>query len=159
MASPPRTNLRGRYELREELGKGGMGIVYRAWDSVMQRDVALKTILDIDNPQLVDMFYKEWGVLASMIHSNVISIYDVGEFEHEGSRKPFFVMPLLPGATLDKLIRDGSPRLNVDNVVAMIEQAARGLQAAHEHALVHGDIKPSNIFVLDDDTEIGRAHV
>jgi serine/threonine-protein kinase len=147
-----RTNLQDRYELREELGKGGMGVVYRAWDTLMQREVALKTILDVDNPAIVDMFYKEWGLLTGMTHPNVIAIYDIGEFEHEGLRKPYFVMPLLPGVTLDKLIRDGSPRLTVETVVDMAAQAARGLQAAHEMGLIHRDIKPSNIFVLDDDS-------
>jgi serine/threonine-protein kinase len=87
------------------------GRFYKAWDTVMRRDVALKTILDVSNPGLLELFYKEWGVLSTMVHPNLIGIYDIGEFEHEGARKPFFVMPLLPGVTLDKLIKEGSPRL------------------------------------------------
>ncbi len=127
-----------------------MGIVYKAWDRLMSREVALKTILDIDNPDTLNLFYKEWNTLVTMVHPNVINIYDIGEFEQDGAKKPFFVMPLLPGVTLDKLIKDGSPRLTVANVINMMEQAARGLQAAHEMGLIHRDVKPSNIFVMDD---------
>lgn len=147
-----RTNLQDRYELKEVLGRGGMGVVYKAWDTVMRRDVALKTILDVSNPALLDLFYKEWGVLSTMVHPNLIGIYDIGEFEHEGDRKPFFVMPLLPGVTLDKLIKEGSPRLTVPKIVDLIVQASRGIHAAHEKDLVHRDIKPSNIFVMEDDS-------
>ncbi len=158
-----RTNLQDRYELRDVLGRGGMGVVYKAFDTLMKRDVALKTILDIDNPGAMDLFYKEWGVLATMVHPNVISIYDVGEFQQEGVTRPFFVMPLLPGVTLDKLIRDGSPRLTVECIVDLISQSARGLYAAHERGLVHRDVKPSNIFVMDDDSvkiiDFGVAHL
>lgn len=147
-----RTNLQERYELRSVLGKGGMGVVYRAFDTLMQREVALKTILDIDNTASVDLFYKEWSILATMVHPNVIGIYDIGTFEEEGMQKPFFVMPLLPGVALDGLIRDASPRLTSENVVNIIDQACRGLHAAHEQGLVHRDVKPSNIFVMDDDS-------
>lgn len=147
-----RTNLQDRYELKNELGHGGMGVVYHAWDTVMRRDVALKTILDVSNPALLELFYKEWGVLSTMVHPNLIGIYDIGEFEHEGARKPFFVMPMLPGVTLDKLIKEGSPRLTVPKIVDLIVQASRGIHAAHEKDLVHRDIKPSNIFVMDDDS-------
>ncbi len=147
-----RTQLQERYELKEVLGRGGMGVVYKAYDSLMRRDVALKTILDIDNATTMSLFYKEWSVLATMVHPNVISIYDIGEFEQEGTKKPFFVMPLLPGGTLEELIKDGSPRLSVAGVLEIIEQACRGLHAAHEQGLVHRDVKPSNIFVMDDNS-------
>ena len=147
-----RTNLTDRYELKEVLGQGGMGVVYRAYDSLLQRDVALKTILDVDDPATLDLFFREWSVLAAMVHPNIIGIYDIGEFDHEGVRKPFFVMPLLPGVPLDRLIAEGSPRLSVEKAVDMLGQAARGLHAAHEQGLVHRDIKPSNIYVLDDDS-------
>ncbi len=147
-----RTNLQDRYELREALGHGGMGVVYRAYDTVMKREVALKTILDIDNPATVSLFYKEWSILSTMVHPNVINIYDIGEFEEDGVKKPFFVMPLLPGVTLDKLIKEGSPRLSVKGLLDLMEQACRGLHAAHEQGLVHRDVKPSNIFIMDDNS-------
>lgn len=129
-----------------------MGVVYRALDRLMKREVALKTILDIENPATLQLFYKEWSILATMVHPNVINIYDIGEFDQDGSKKPFFVMPLLPGVTLDRLIKDGSPRLSVAGVLEIITQAAHGLHAAHEQGLVHRDVKPSNIFVMDDNS-------
>jgi serine/threonine-protein kinase len=147
-----RTNLYERYELGEVLGRGGMGVVYRAYDRLMQREVALKTLLDIDNPLTLDLFYKECGLLAAMVHPNIVNVYDVGEFEDNGVKKPFFVMPLLPGATLDHIIRDPNSGLTVERVIEIVAQAARGLQAAHEMGLVHRDVKPSNIFVMDDDS-------
>jgi eukaryotic-like serine/threonine-protein kinase len=76
----------------------------------------------------------------------------LGKSTNMGMKKPFFVMPLLPGATLAKLIETSSSRLTVERVVAIITQVCRGLQAAHEKGLVHRDIKPSNIFVMEDDT-------
>ena len=127
-----------------------MGVVYRALDTLMHREVALKTILDVDSPEALAQFYKEWSILATMVHPNIVSIYDIGEFEQNGEKKPFFVMPLLPGVTLDRLIKDGSPRLSVKGVLDIVDQACRGLHAAHEQGLVHRDVKPSNIFVMDD---------
>jgi len=146
-----RTQLEERYELRRILGEGGMGVVYAAFDCLMQREVALKTILDFD-AETMAMFENEWNLLANMVHPNVISIYDIGEFENEGMKKPFFVMPLLPGVTLDRLIRDGSPRRSVAGALGIIEQACRGLHAAHQQGLVHRDVKPSNIFVMEDNS-------
>src|ERR1035438_2526901 len=97
LANAKSVKLQNRYELGEVLGRGGMGVVYKALDTLMNRDVALKTILDIENQATLELFYKEWGLLAAMVHPNIVSIYDVGDFEQDGARKPFFVMPLLPG--------------------------------------------------------------
>src|SRR5215472_5431593 len=147
-----RTNLYERYELGEVLGRGGMGVVYKAHDTLMDREVALKTLLDIDNPLTLELFYKGCGILAAMVHPNIINVYDVGEFEDNGVKKPFFVMPMLPGATLDRLIKDPSPRFSVEVLIEIMTQSCRGLQAAHEMGLVHRDVKPSNIFVMDDNS-------
>ena len=159
---PAPTKLKGRYELKEVLAKGGMGVVYRAVDGVMRRQVAIKTLLDMTDTMGLQLFQKECEVLASMTHPNIIEIYDVGEFEQEGVSRPYLVMPLLPGVTLDKLIRTSSQRLTVERSIDIACQACRGLQAAHEKGLVHRDIKPSNIFVLEDDSikiiDFGVAH-
>ena len=160
-ASPRK--LAGRYEVREVLGRGGMGLVYRAYDTVIRRDVAVKTILDMPDPAALQLFYKECDVLASMSHPNIVEIFDLGEFEDDGKKKPYFVMPLLPGTTLEAFIRNASHRLNVERAVGIISQACRGLQAAHERGLVHRDLKPSNIFVMEDDSvkiiDFGVAHM
>ncbi len=155
--------LAGRYEVRQILGQGGMGLVYRAYDTVVRREVALKTILDIPDPASLQLFYKECDVLASMSHPNIVEIFDIGEFEDDGKKKPYFVMPLLPGTTLDHFIRKSSHHLTVERTVEIICQTCRGLQAAHERGLVHRDLKPSNIFVMEDDSvkiiDFGVAHM
>jgi tRNA A-37 threonylcarbamoyl transferase component Bud32/cytochrome c-type biogenesis protein CcmH/NrfG len=155
--------LAGRYEIKAVLGQGGMGLVYRAFDTVIRREVALKTLRDIPEATSLQLFHKEAGVLASMSHPNIVEIFDIGEFEENGKRKPYFVMPLLPGTTLDDLIRNASHRLTVERTIGMISQVCRGLQAAHERGLVHRDLKPSNIFVMEDDAvkiiDFGVAHM
>ncbi|MEZ5400143.1 MAG: protein kinase [Bryobacteraceae bacterium] len=152
-----------RYVIRQILGRGGMGAVYRAWDEETRREVTLKTLLDVQDRTMLDLFYKECRVLASLNHPNIVDIYDVGEMDIEGGRKPYFVMPLLHGVTLDRLIAEHSHRLSVERVVDIMAQACRGLHAAHERGLVHRDIKPSNIFVMDDDSvkiiDFGVAHL
>ena len=160
-ASPRK--LAGRYEVRQILGQGGMGLVYRAYDTVVRREVAVKTILDIPDPASLQLFYKECDVLASMSHPNIVEIFDIGEFEEEGKKKPYFVMPLLPGTTLESFIRKASHRLTVERTIDIISQACRGLQAAHERGLIHRDLKPSNIFIMEDDSvkiiDFGVAHM
>src|SRR5690349_23075703 len=126
------TQLKGRYELKDVLAKGGMGIVYKAVDTMMKRPVAIKTLLDISDNLGLQLFQKECEVLATMVHPNIIEIYDVGEFDEEGVSRPYLVMPLLPGITLDKLIRASSQRLTLERSIDIICQACRGLQAAHE---------------------------
>ena len=159
---PSPTKLRARYELTAVISRGGMGIVYRAYDTVMKRDVALKTILDVHGDATPQMFQKEWELQASLIHPNVVEIFDVGDFEEDGVVRPYFVMPLLPGVTLAALIKRSSARLTTERSVNIICQTSRGLQAAHERGLIHRDLKPSNIFVLNDDSvkilDFGLAH-
>ncbi len=163
MAAVPPRKFADRYEVREVLGQGGMGLVYRAYDTVIRREVAVKTILDIPDPGSLQLFYKECDVLASMSHPNIVEIFDIGEFEEEGKKKPYFVMPLLPGTTLDAFIRKAGHRLTVERIVEIMSQTCRGLQAAHERGLVHRDLKPSNIFVMEDDAvkiiDFGVAHM
>jgi serine/threonine-protein kinase len=155
--------LKGRYEIRPVLGQGGLGVVYKAYDTVVKRDVALKTIRDRPEQTALQLFYKECDVLASLSHPNIVEIFDIGEFEEEGVAKPYFVMPLLPGVTLDVLIRNSGSRLTVERSVEIIWQICRGLHVAHERGLVHRDLKPSNVFVLPDDSvkiiDFGLAHM
>lgn len=154
---------KSRYELREVLGRGGMGVVYRAYDTLMRREVALKTLLDVESQAAKDLFYREWGTQAGITHPNIAEIYDIGEMAVEGELRPYFVMPLLSGCTLADLIRTSSERLTVERAANLIAQVARGLQAAHDRGLIHRDLKPSNVYVLEDDSvkiiDFGIAHV
>jgi len=151
-----------RYELKELLGEGGMGVVYRALDTRTNSYVALKTLRDATDPQLLEMFKREWALLGEVPHPNIVDVRDVDEIEENGVRKPCFIMPLLPGCTLAALIKSSSPRLTTEFVVNMVAQVCKGLQAAHEKELIHRDLKPSNVFIMEDDTakiiDFGLVH-
>src|SRR5215471_6004451 len=109
---PAVKKIKGRYVVRGVLGEGGMGVVYRAYDPPpMNREVALKTLLEFPDRTSLELFYRECDVLMSMSHPNIVEIFDKGEFEDGGHKKPFFVMPLLHGTTLEALIRNASHRL------------------------------------------------
>jgi serine/threonine-protein kinase len=145
------TLIKNRYEVKDVLGRGGMGVVYKAFDRLMRREVAIKTLRDAGTGAPVDWFERECGVLSAMVHPNIVEIFDIGEFEENGAVKPYFVMPLLPGRTLYDLIYPAGAPLAQERCADIISQACRGLQAAHEGGLLHRDIKPRNIFVMRDD--------
>src|SRR5215467_5075732 len=125
--------IRGRYEIKSKIGEGGMGVVFRAYDPPpVNRDVAIKTLPEFADRGALELFYKECDVLKSISHPNIVEIFDIGEFEEAGQKKPFFVMPLLEGQTLDRIIKDAPHKLTVDRVLDIISQTCRGLQAAHD---------------------------
>ena len=155
--------IQGRYEIRDIIGEGGMGIVYRAEDLKLRAEVAIKTIRNPQDPASFELFKKECEVLSKLNHANIIDIRDFGEYDDNGVIRPYLVMPLLAGMTLDKVIEKHPGRLTPERVVDMMVQACRGLQAAHDKKLIHRDLKPSNVFVSDDDTikiiDFGIAHL
>lgn len=147
----------GPYELIEIVGRGGMGIVYRARHREADREVALKVIsaavdglLPEDRQSLAARFRTEALAAARLEHDNIVPVYDVGE--HEG--RPYYAMRLVHGASLAELAHDGP----VENrrAAAYVEGAARALQAAHEQGVLHRDVKPQNILV---DAQTDRALV
>ena len=158
----PANAAASRYELKELLGEGGMGVVYRALDTRTNSYVALKTLRDSADPMMLEMFKREWALLGEVPHPNIVDVRDVDEIEENGVRKPCFIMPLLPGCTLAALIKSSSPRLTTEFVVNTVTQVCKGLQAAHEKDLIHRDLKPSNIFIMEDDTakiiDFGLVH-
>ena len=139
-------NRIGPYEVIELLGAGGMGEVYRARDSRLGRDVALKVLSAVGaaEPDRHARFEQEARATAALNHPNVVAVYDVGR--HDGVA--FLVSELLAGETLRA--RMAGKRLSVERAVAFAEDVARGLAAAHERGIVHRDIKPENLFVADD---------
>ena len=157
------TRIGDRYELQDQLGEGGMGVVWRALDVRIGSYVAVKLMKDVSDPVAVDFFSKEWKTLAEISHPNIVDVRDVGLIEENRQTRPFFVMPLLRGATLAELISNASARLTVARIIEITTQVCRGLQAAHQHGLIHRDLKPSNIFVMEDDTakiiDFGVVHL
>jgi eukaryotic-like serine/threonine-protein kinase len=136
----------GRYELVEKLGQGGMGAVYRARDTLLERTVAVKVIsATIDqNEELRERFFREARAAGQLSHKNIITIHDLGE--HEG--QPYLAMEYLQGQ--DLLARMASPqRMSLRRRVEIATEICEGLEYAHQHGVVHRDIKPANIFITD----------
>ena len=149
----------GRYEITSPLGSGGMGEVYRARDTELRREVALKVLPDAvttDHDRL-KRFEREARVLAALSHPNVLTVFDVG---HENGRA-YLVSERLQGATLDAHVQAG--RLSVREALGFGAQIARGLASAHARGIVHRDLKPQNLFVTTAGVvkilDFGLAHV
>jgi eukaryotic-like serine/threonine-protein kinase len=136
----------GPYDIVGPLGSGGMGVVYRARDTRLGREVALKTLppSSLTDPARLQRFEQEARAASALNHPNVLSVFDVGR---EGDT-PFLVMELLEGQTLRERIAEG--RLAPRKVIELAMQVAQGLAAVHEKGIVHRDLKPDNLFLTRD---------
>jgi len=135
-----------RYELEELVGSGGMSSVYKAHDTLLERDVALKILHEhhLDDAEYVERFRREARTVAQLSHPNIVTVIDRGDADGQ----PFIVFEYIDGRTLDKVVaRRGA--LPVEQALAIAIACARGLAFAHSHGLVHRDVKPQNI-LLDD---------
>ena len=139
--------LAGRYELQDVAGSGGMSRVYRARDTVLERAVAIKILHDhySDDAAYVERFRREARALAQLNHPNIVTVIDRGEYEG----RQFIVFEHVEGENLKELI-DREGQLPVDQALALVHQVARGLAFAHEHGVVHRDVKPHNVLIDAD---------
>ncbi len=139
----------GRYEVVSELGQGAMGVVYKAKDPLIDREVAIKTInlsLALDEKEEYEgRFYQEAKAAGRLNHPNIVTIYDVGK----SGDVAYIAMEFLQGRELRDIMNDVG-LLPVDQVLDVATQVAQGLAYAHEHDIVHRDVKPSNIMVVRD---------
>ncbi len=136
--------LNDRYEILEKIGTGGMALVYKAHDNILDRDVAIKVLREaFDNESsIVSNFIKEARSSASLVHPNVVSVYDVAQ--HDDFY--YMVMELVDGKTLKEYIKK-NPRLPWQEACNYAIQIGQGIQAAHERSIIHRDIKPQNIIM------------
>jgi eukaryotic-like serine/threonine-protein kinase len=137
----------GPFEITGALGAGGMGEVYRARDTKLNRDVAIKVLPDsfARDPDRLARFKREAQVLASLAHPNIAAIFGLDEVDD----RQFLVLELVEGETLDKRIARGP--IPVDEAIAIARQIADALEAAHEHGVVHRDLKPANVAISAGD--------
>ena len=144
-AQPP--HLSG-YEVQDELGRGGMGVVYRAWDQRLHRPVAIKMLLagDFARPDERERFEREAEAAAGLRHANIVQVYHVGDLEG----RPYFTMEFVEGGSLAE--RLAVAPLAAGPAAALLATLAEAVQAAHDRGIVHRDLKPGNVLLTADGT-------
>ncbi len=155
-AGSPKTGLKGRrigvYEVMEEIGRGGMGVVYKARDRSLDREVAIKVLLPelSRDEEFERRFVREARAAAKLDHPNIVQVYTAGRFEDV----LFIAMQLVRGRSLAQVIRQKG-RMPVREALRIVRQAAAALAEAHKASLVHRDVKPNNIMI----DETGRVKI
>lgn len=134
----------GKYEIQAEIGRGGMGLVYRGYDHLLDRQVAIKVLAPhlVWEPGFVERFLREARSAARLKHASIVTIFDVGEQDN----RYYIVMEFLEGQTLAGLIRHNGA-LPPDDIVSITRQIAGALDYAHQYGVVHRDVKPGNIVI------------
>ncbi|MHC4779543.1 MAG: serine/threonine-protein kinase, partial [Planctomycetota bacterium] len=137
----------GPYKIREEIGRGGMGVVYKAYHDELKREVALKVLIagEDASEESIERFHREAESVAKLgHHPHIVPVYDIGR---EGARH-YFAMHFVEGSALDRII--DMERLDQKGAARLIRKVAQGLQHAHDHDVLHRDIKPANILVTEE---------
>ncbi|HJU41756.1 MAG TPA: serine/threonine-protein kinase [Vicinamibacterales bacterium] len=140
----------GRYQILERVGRGGMGVLYRGHDPVLDREVAVKVMLadfSDDSEQMRPRFYREAKAAAKLQHRNIVTVF---EFAEENNQ-PHIVMEFLRGVPLSARMEQ-TPPLTLDDKLDIVAQLCSGLGYAHAQGVVHRDVKPANVFLLQDGT-------
>lgn len=130
------------YEWKRELGSGGMGRVVLAWDTRLERYVAIKYLYG-QTPGQQTVFLQEARAIARLVHPNIVSIFDIGE----AAGQPYMVMEYLSGRTLEQMIAD-TPRIPISLCAAVGVQLCAALDFAHQRGVIHRDVKPANVMLL-----------
>jgi tetratricopeptide (TPR) repeat protein/tRNA A-37 threonylcarbamoyl transferase component Bud32 len=141
--------INGRYRIETLIGKGGMATVYKAFDLLLKRDVAVKfphSLFQRD-PVFANTFRQEMEAVAKLRHPHIVAVYDAGQ--HNGLS--YLVMEFVPSGSMDAFLRPGEPFAPA-HVAGVVGQLAEGLDHAHAHGLVHRDVKPSNVLIEADGT-------
>lgn len=136
-----------RYKIIKSIGEGGMANVYLAWDTILEREVAVKILRgDLSNDEkFIRRFQREANSASSLRHPNIVEMYDVGE----DSGKYFIVMEFVPGKTLKSLIKKRGA-LTLTETLDIMQQLTSGISCAHDSYIIHRDIKPQNVLILED---------
>jgi serine/threonine protein kinase len=148
----------GRYKILDELGRGAMGVVYKALDPQINREVAIKTISvsGLNTEEQLEYrarFYREAEAAGRISHPGIVTVFDVGA--EEETRAPYIVMELVSGGSLEDLLLRGDRKLEFDPALKLAVELAEALDCAHGHGVVHRDLKPANILL----TEEGRGKI
>lgn len=143
----------GRYRVESEVGRGAMGVVYRARDPKIDRDVAIKTISlagqdSGEELEYRERFLQEARAAGRLSHPGIVGIFDASE--DPSTREPFLVMEYVPGEPLSKILRAAGGKLPAHDALRFSLQIAEALAYAHSHGVIHGDIKPANVLITDD---------
>jgi len=153
----------GKYEIRREIGRGAMGVVYEAYDPMIKRVVALKTIRQDqlsgeDSAQMINRFRREAQAAGRLNHPNIVAIYDFGE----EAGVWYIAMEFVTGREL-KACFEANERFRIADVVKIMKQILEALDFSHRQGVIHRDIKPANIFLLTDGSvkvgDFGIAHI
>src|SRR5262245_40685381 len=134
-----------RYQLIQELGRGGMGRVYKAHDTSLNRQVAIKFVDSASDPEIMERLKREALATAKLSHPNIVTIYDT----IEANGVVWIVMEYVSGSTLERRMRNATTG-ELMGLVTMLSPCADALDYAHRRGVVHRDIKPSNIMLADD---------
>ena len=159
----PEIDQIGKYEIRREIGRGAMGVVYEAYDPMIKRVVALKTIrpdqlAGEDAAQMIARFRREAQAAGRLNHPNIVSIYDFGEEDGVW----YIAMEFVQGRELKDCF-EANERFRIADIVRIMTQILGALDYSHRQGVVHRDIKPANIFLLADGSvkvaDFGIAHI
>ena len=159
--APPLPTKLGKYEIRREVGRGGMGVVYEGYDPLIHRRVALKTLISelFTGPQAdvyLSRLQREAQAAGRLSHPNIVAVYDYGEEalpnpEHAGARMAFIAMEFVEGRELSSYL-GAAERFPTAQITRIMSELLDALEYSHKHGVVHRDIKPSNIILLADGT-------